>query len=1034
MKQFAAVVCLVVVSSAHTPAAELIKPATGEVSAAGLNVPVRLDAYATDRLGVTFPAARVTVAGVPFELVTRPGANNLFLKSAEWPDWKEDPSRYYADYDSVAKSTGDARRPMFRLPVADYTAVCLFAAADNDRALTNVVSFRIGAFDGPRRTTLHDFSATVPRFEDKRGAGATLAAATPAGNLWLVRVPLGKAFAQDFKDEWAFDLEVTKELRLAIRRPDPCRFQLRPLGAPSGVHIFGMTFLRSPVQMEVTSDEPGHVFNEPQTPAFHVKLRHVGTRVGKLSLEALATDLYGNTNTVSVGEITFPATGQLTQDIAVPVKTRGYHELVVRVMQGRQELLRRETTFALLPRDTRRYRNESPFGTWDFSGGHYTPNDPDLVGPLYVKAGLRYGMFGFSAEDRKKYGVLAGNEPRNAELLAKALDKDPLFPKRILIFHEHAISGAHVMRTPDMFTGRAPYKLDEKEQTKFDAMWKEATETAQATRQRFPDAKMAFGNGNVHLLEEFLRRKFPKDLFDSRGNEAGSFMRMPETQPLDFVANNASLWMDRQVLDHYGYADKPITQCYEICYPNTNPGNLTLRTQASYCVRHIIHSLAWGVPIVRPGSMTDMGNSYYFSNWGASGFCFAKPDVRPKPSYVAFATLTQQLDGAKFSRIVPTGSLVVYAVEFKKRDGGYVTVLWTLRGTRQLALEARGAKRATLTDLMGNERAVEFADAKGHIEISGEPVFLATPRPLTGITPGVATMEGRPKLVARDSVAGRPPRSGGLQTAKKGAPKAAASVKANAAFLISSLDKLADWQVETGRSAELEWYNFECPRRKGDFAFEEVAEFEGEKDVLQVTPKLPVAGSPYLPMYSVLAYRGASGSDAATWGVELPGQPTEIGLMVNGNGGWGRVIFELEDAGGQRWISLGAAVTAEATRWMEDWMSPAELQAVKTMSVSDWNTNDPWQRSRINFEGWRYVRFPLPGNYPGEGYHWPGNSQWRSSGDGVVKYPLKFKKLMIELPEKVLYMTNYVAAPRQQVYLKELIVTYEPPEKAFVAE
>jgi hypothetical protein len=829
---------------------------------------------------------------------------------------------------------------------------------------------------------------------------------------------LGKAFAQDFKDEWAFDLDVTKELRLAIRRPDPCRFQLRPLGAPSGVHIFGMTFLRSPAQMEVTSDEAGHVFNEPQTPTFHVKLRHVGSRAGKLSLEAVASDFYGNTNTVSVGELTFPASGRLTHDIAVPVKARGYHELVVRIMQGRQELLRRETTFALLPRDTRRFRNESPFGTWDFSGGHYTPNDPDLVGPLYAKAGLRYGMFGFTAEARKKYGVLAGNEPRNADLLAKAIEKDPLFPKRILIFHEHAISGAHVMRTPDVFTGRSPYKLDEKEQAKFDALWKEATETAQAARQRFPDAKLAFGNGNAHLLEEFLRRKFPKELFDSRGNEAGSFMRMPETQPPDFVANNASLWMDRQILDHYGYADKPITQCYEICYPNTNPGNLTLRTQASYFVRHIIHSLAWGVPIIRPGSMTDMGNSYYFSNWGASGLCFAKPDVRPKPSYVAVATLTHQLDGAKFNRAVPTGSTVVYAAEFKKRDGGCVTVLWTLRGTRSLALEARGVRRATLTDLMGNEQSVEFTGRKASVVVSGAPGFLATPRPLASITSGAATMEGRSGLVTRDSVAGSPPRSGGLR----------------APFLVSSFAKLSDWQIETARSAELEWYNFECPRRKGDFAFEEVAEFEGEKAVLQVAPRLRAPGSLYLPMYSVLAYRGASRSDTATSGVELSGQPTEIGLMINGNGGWGRVIFELEDAGGQRWISLGAAVSGEATRWMEDWMSPAELRAMKTMSVSDWNTNDPWQRSRINFDGWRYVRFPLPGNYPGEGYHWPGNSQWRSSGDGVVKHPLRFKKLVIELPEKVLYLTNSVATPRQQVYLKDLIVTYEPPEKAFMAE
>nr|MDQ3624471.1 hypothetical protein [Verrucomicrobiota bacterium] len=897
MKLWKTIVAAHLAGCALLNAADPIQPRKGNVPASGLYVPVSVDAYASHRADAGFTNAQVTVANIPFDLVTKAGADNFFLKSAEWPDWQKDPSSYYAPYDKGPESPGDPRRPMFKVPVADYAAVYLLAATDNDRALANVVSFRIGAMDGSRRVALHDFSASVPRFDEKRAPGITTVLPTQAGNVFLIRVPLGRAFAQDFKDEWAFDVEVTKELRLAVRRPDPCRFQIRPLGAPSGVHIFGMTFMRSPVQMEVTSGESGHIFNEPQTPTFRVKLRHVGGRVANLSLEATSTDYEGSTTKVSVPALVFPKNGELTQEVSIPVKRRGYHELSVRLIQGRAELLRRETTFALLPRDTRRHRAESPFGTWDFSGGHYTPNEAAVVGPLYVKAGLRYGMFGFTGEERRKYGVLSGSEPRNAGLLAKALEKDPLAPKRILIFHENAIGGAHIIRTPDVFTGRAPYQLDEKERAKFDAMWKEAHETARTARAMFPDAQLSFGNGNPHLMEEFARHKFPKELFDSRGNEAGSFMRMPETQPLDFVANNASLWMDRQILDAYGYADKPITQCYEICYPNTNPGNLSLRTQAAYYLRHILHSLAWRVPIIRPGSLTDMGNSYYFSNWGASGLCFAKPDVRPKPAYVAIATLTQQLDGAKFVRPVPAGSPVVYAVEFKKRDGNFLTALWTLRGTRQLALDAGDLRNGVVTDLMGNEQALEFADGKAQLDVTAEPLFLAASRALTSITPGAATMEGRPD--------------------RKSKP-----------FVVSTLGKLSDWHVEPERSTELEWFNFECPRRKGDFAFETVAEFAGEKSPLKVTPRVPVPGSSFLPMYSVLAHGR---------GVELPGEPTEIGLMVNGNGGWGRLLFELEDAGGQRWTSIGAAMSGEATRWMADWMSESELHAMKTMSVGDWN-------------------------------------------------------------------------------------------------
>ena len=981
--------CVLLASCALLIAAEPLQPRKGEVPASGLYVPVAIDGYSSDSVGEISAHPHVTVANIPFDLVTKPGADNFFLKSAGWPDWQKDPSSYYAPYDKGPETPGDPQRPMFKVPVADYSAVYLLAATDNDRALSNVVSFRIGAMDGARRVALHDFTATVPRFDEAKAPGISAVLPTKAGNVFLVRVPLGEALAQDFKEEWALDVEVTKELRLAIRRPDPCRFQIRPLGAPSGVHIFGMTFQRSPVQMEVTTDEAGHVFNEPQVPTFHAKLRHVGPRAGKLSLEAVATDYYGQVTKARVEELDFPKNGELTKAVSIPVPRRGYHRLAIRVMQGSAELLRRETTFAVLPPDTRQHRDASPFGTWDFSGGHYTPDEAAEVGPLYVKAGLRYGMFGFTAEERKRYGVLSGTESRNADTLAKALEKDATQPKSILIFHENAISGPHIVRTPDVFTGRAPYQLDEKEQAKFDAMWKEATETAQAARAQFPEAKLAFGNGNPQLLEEFARHKFPAALFDSRGNEAGCFMRMPETQPLDFVANNAGLWMDRQILDAYGYQDKPITQCYEICYPNTNPGNLSLRTQGSYFIRHAMHSLAWGVPIVRQGSLTDMGNSYYFSNWGASGFCFGKPDVRPKPSYVAMATMTQQLDGAKFARVVPAGSPVVYAVEFKKSDGGVVTVLWTLRGSRQLTLDVGGV----VTDLMGNEKPLPLTDGKAQLDILDEPVFLATSRGISSIIPGKATMEGRPE-------------------------------RASKPFIVSTLGALADWKIETERSTELEFYNFDTPRRKGDFDFQPVGDFEGETHALKITPRLPVPGSTFLPMYGVLAH---------AQGVPLPGEPTEIGLMVNGNGGWGRILFELEDAGGQRWTSIGAPMTGEATRWMADWMSESELAAMKTMSVSDWNTNDPWQRSRINFEGWRYLRFPLPGNYPGEGYHWPYSSQWKHTGDGVVKYPLRFKKLIVELPEKVLRFTDYSPVPRPEIYVKDLTVTYDPPEKAFVA-
>lgn len=289
-------------------AADLIVPRKGEVSAHGVNVPVRLDGLAHDHSKLALPTADkfVTIDNVPFDLVSRPDADNLFLKSAEWPDWQKDPSTYYAAYDKGPEFAGDPRRPLFKIPVGDYSQVLLLAACEDDPAFSNIVSFRIGAFDGPRRTTLHDFSTTVPRFSDTKKA-ANVNRVIPLGdqaagkNLYVVRVPLGLAFAQDFSEEWAFDVEVTKELRLAVRRPDPCRYQIRPLGLPSGVHIYGMTFQRAAVQMRVTSTESGHIFNQPQKPSFKVELTQA-TRKMNGYVEAIATDHYGTVTTLRTDE------------------------------------------------------------------------------------------------------------------------------------------------------------------------------------------------------------------------------------------------------------------------------------------------------------------------------------------------------------------------------------------------------------------------------------------------------------------------------------------------------------------------------------------------------------------------------------------------------------------------------------------------------------------------------------------------------------------------------------------------------------
>ena len=68
--------------------------------------------------------------------------------------------------------------------------------------------------------------------------------------------------------------------------------------------------------------------------------------------------------------------------------------------------------------------------------------------------------------------------------------------------------------------------------------------------------------------------------------------------------------------------------------------------------------------------------------------------------------------------------------------------------------------------------------------------------------------------------------------------------------------------------------------------------------------------------------------------IVIPGKPSHLGLWVKAASDWGRVVYGLRDAKGQRWVSIG--------------------------KFSEWNCDDPRSLSYFCFDGWRYLRFELP--------------------------------------------------------------------------
>ena len=920
---------------------------------------------------------KVVVGGVPFELWDR-GHSQVSLAKAHWLDWRRDPSSYGQAYDAGAYYIGDPYTPIVQVPRADYCAAYVLAEADEDDSTTNELTLRVGrrmkGASSKSQVFRKDFSATIPR---------TKKTIEPDKRLCVIRIPFTEALAQDIVDG-ILDIEMTKEIRLARRSPDPNRFQWVPLGRTSSVHIAGLTLERSPIQMELRSSAGGNLFEQPAEPEFRVILKNITREPQKYSL-TLKT---GASPEASLrGEI---GPGQsVRESIRLSGVPLGYVKLSAILSGGKGDhLLTRRTSFGVLPPNQRHFVSEGSVGTGDMNSGHFTPCDPEVIGDLYRKLGLTYGMDFASAEIRKRAGVRIGREfsvttkrwTNSLAAYAQRLEESPDLLPHLMIFHEDAISAQHATRTPDFFHDRPPYVLNPEEQKRFTLLQEVALSTAKRFREKHPEMRISLGNGPMVVREELYRHGFPADLFDSGGNENPAFSRLPETQPPDPIGNNSSLWMDRQLLDAYGYREKSVTQCHETIYPSTNPGNLSLETQAKYLIRHILHSMAWRIPQIRAGTLLDAGDSYYHSNWGGIGLFERAPEKAPKPVAISLATLTRVLDGAHYEDFLETGSDSAYLMSFSKKDGATVFPFWVVRGTRDFTLLLDGASKARIVEANGLEKEVPILQGTIRLDASPEPAYLILPKGgrVASVVLGLSKYEDQP--VGRISK-------------------------------IDSLVSLEKWKVVPERSPELEMYNPLTPRRKGNFEFSIVSKIDGEGPALRISPKPVKEGKSVMPMYAELAFQKR---------MELPGKPAEIGLWVNGNSSWSRVIFSLRDASGQRWVSIGAAAKG-ASEWMGDWLTPDLLKNYKPGKIADFNTDDPFGLSRINFDGWRYLGFPLPGQYPGEGYHWPANSQWFSDGDGIVHYPLLLEKLIVEIPEKTLHLNRYAAVARPEIYLRNLV-------------
>ena len=859
----------------------------------------------------------------------------------------------------------------FSVPQAFYHRAWVLCAVEPDVKKDAVLTTRLTRFGTQGRGgAIADTTLTLPRGDEKPGAGIEQVGSVEYVSvdkkkttvpLYLVRVDLKVGdildLLSDTKDQYAamkigpyLDFEFLGKMGGLEVQIDRRRMPLAT--STSAVHIFGATLEKSPVELRLKQSQPGNIFHNDEVPETTVSLRAV--KPVKCVVLWEISDVNGKQLAANEKTTSLDAAGAET-DITLPLAMPqlGWYGLRVLVNDEHgKSLMTHEAAFALLGKDTRTAGYESPFGTWWFNGVHYSTHDASIAGPLLHKAGMRRTTFFWTKDSEPELAPWKVSlnqikwpfrladlqdwpaaEARAEKSITEMLQRFP-HCQFIDLFHESYDPGAY---PPELYDVNYAAK-DEALAKREDDLYELGLRGAKFFRAKFPQLKIIAGNsgGSIGMIAVMLRRGFPRELIDYLGSETTGQTIAPEKLS---PHTSGGIWLMSETARKFGH-DIPLAGCFE--FTSRAERDLGAQRHAEWYARDMMIGIAHRFPAISPSGLEDVGNAYYDALWGGSGLCQRHPLHYPKPAYVALATLTKVLDSVKLARQLDTGSSSAHALEFTRGDQ-YVYALWTTRGECEMQIELPADATLTQTDFYGVQHQQATKGRRLKITASSAVSYFTGSVSVKTITAG-----------ARHFL---PPPSGTQVVAK--------------------MDNSADWSLVNDDSLKSEL------RRAGNFTLTQQNDAE-QGPCLEVallkTGELPaVVGE-----YTTLKLKRA---------VPITGKPHSIGIWVRGDSSWGRILWEIEDAKGEHFISNGG------------------------YDGGDWGNY-----SALDFDGWRFMSFPLTDDSPLKHVE-PGGGfkQWKGNTDGQLDYPLKLTGIYIITHRQSLNLTKMVPV-RTPLRLKDVSV------------
>jgi hypothetical protein len=882
----------------------------------------------------------------------------------------------------------DTTRFTMRVPERTWRRAWVLAASDDDPKRAPVLTTR---FYVPRTSWTVDAVATVPTYD--AGVATDNAKRIPwtsAGktkSLWLIPIELDAA-ALAVQPMSAFEL--TKAVRPYRSYPDPAFYASYPAGLPSAVHVYGVTLEEAPIWARTSGTKIGNLYIDGETPTWRVVLKNLTPKRLEADVDVTVTDPYGQ-STRHRKRVPLESDGEKHEfSIQPPTRVFGLYTVKTNVRVGDFAQTREGTFLKLPPNHAKATPANSPWGLWDWNGGHVTnPDTEDNMRLLKALGAINSHRINSRLNPkevpnrdyalRQKYGI----GPSHYRLVGRELPewsmKDPYDPAAYAAFAEEKGKEAReaLAENPDleyvnlfgensislrMTHGMSPWAMgrpwfdyDDKERRLVRAHWLTAKAALQGVRKYAPKLKVIFGHCAPNFFDPFFKLpEWQNDLFDGFGLDLPQFERMPERQPR--ATEPSLLYFLRHSMQEMKMTGKELVHI-ESYFPPSGHLALSLAEQADNIVRTAVLSLSLGTTkFLRTWALYTSGDGWGASHYGSPGLIDRAPEYNPKPAAAAFATMARVLDVAKYDGYVDTGSGSTFCVRFKDVDR-FVYAAWTIHGTRPLQLTFDGTRQVETVDMQGNARPLEWSnDKQATLTLSSSPQWVVV-------------------------------RSGALASAIAGQPSYADSPR-RSNRVIDPMDR--DWTFEPNKHERYQDISWDMPREPGEMKHAFVDGPRPHSRVLRVELARPDPNKPMVGFYGLFK---------PSEPILLPGKPKALGAWVKGHSGWNRVLYELVDANGETWINCG---TKDA-----------------------WNSDDVASRSSVNHDGWRYMSFPLPATAPGDNYREADTTSWSSDGDQIVELPLKLKRIIVEMRPKMIYVSDMLPVRDLSLEFDELTAEYE---------